>query len=130
MTSIFSQPGFDRLEAIAHDELQSEFGTQWVHIPMERRPNFSPRPDPTRTQYVLRAVFCWEAKNVRLGMEETGVSSRDPVLYIDICDLQYSVRLADQFRQCGTNRLFEVTDNQKDGMSGVKLSLVQVGRST
>jgi hypothetical protein len=97
---------------------------------MLARPNYSPQPDPKKPPYSLSAVFSWESRMVKLGMEDMGVSSRDPKLYVRVCDLKFPVNTRDQFQQCSTGLLFEVTNPQKDGLSGMEIDLVQMGRSS
>lgn len=126
--NLFSQPTFDEAEATAHIGLQAEYGSLWTHMPMVRKPNASPRPDPNKPPYDLSAVFSWEARDIKLGMEDAGVSSRDPKLTVHVGALRFPVLAGDQFQQKSTGLFFEVTNPQKDGLSGIEIDIVQLGR--
>lgn len=62
-------------------------------------------------------------------MEQAGISSRDPRLHLHTCDVKGPIRNGDLFRD-KDGLTFEVTDVKRDGQSGIKLDLVQMGRQS
>jgi len=119
---------FGLLEAQAHEEVDDVFGEVWIHTPTKSEPNFQPEPDRSKPPYMLVVKLYWDAKEVRLGLEDSGVASRDPHLEIRKCQLRYPVNRGDQFQSCATNDRFEATSSQPDTYSGVRVDLVQLGR--
>ncbi len=104
-----------------------EFGEWLTFTPTIRRPNQQSAIDPSRQSFSLQAVFERQAKMLGLGMEETKVSTRELCLHALLCDLKCVVRQADQFTLCTTRELFEVTNTEKDGVSGIAIHLIQLG---
>lgn len=118
------------------DEAQStanqiaEFGEDFEVQPHTQRPNMPSCPDLTRpTTRWLRAVFEREGRNVKAGEDGLPISSRDPIITYLRCDLPYEVRRSDRLVHRITGEVFEVTNPVKDGLSGVRLEVVQLGRA-
>lgn len=119
---------FDEHEVIAHSDIADEFAEMWVHISTVKKPNYGPQEDKTKPQYMLPAIFENEAKSIRLGLEETNISSRDPTLYVQRCVLEREIINGDWFQRCRSGDLYQVVDVKKDGASGVEVALTQLGR--
>ena len=117
---------FQQAEAKSHSLIQDEFAEPFIFQPMVTRPNWPPTPDATRSRRVIRATFFWDAHDARLGMKETKVISRKPMLSISRCDLP-SCKRGDTFTRCATGDGFEVTSAEKDGLTGLSIELVQLG---
>jgi hypothetical protein len=126
---MFARPSFDELEAKAHEEIDQHVGDMWTHIPTVSRPNYPSAPDPSKPPYMLVAKFCFEPRDVRLGLEQSGVVSNDPTLTIHRCQLRYAVNRGDRFERCSTGVAYEVTSAQPDTVSGILVNLVQLGVS-
>jgi hypothetical protein len=119
---------FDDAEAQSHRDIVNEFSDAWVHISTRAKPNYGPIPDPEKPEYGISLVFQWLPRHVMLGMEDAGVSTRDPKLSGMLCDFRYPPKRQDWFRRCSTGEVFQATEINRDGVSGVEIDLVQQGR--
>ena len=108
----------------------NEFGEWFTHTPYSAKPNFPSEPDPTRAGATLQMVYERDAKRLMLGMEEAGVSTRSPEVTAMVCDFLSPVRQKDRFTHCLTGEVFEVTDPKPDGLAGITICMVQLGRRT
>lgn len=127
MSSLFKGSSWFDAEAGAHRGILDEFGETLLFQPFARKPNQMSTPDNSRPTFTVQAVFERMARQVGLKLEETTVSTRELTLHILVCDLLCPVRQADRFTLCETGEVFEVTDTNKDGVSGVAIRLVQLG---
>lgn len=127
MSSLFKANSWFDAEADAHRGILDEFGETLLFQPFARKPNQMATPDATRPTFTVPAVFERMARQVGLKLEETTISTRELVLHVLVCDLQCVVRQGDRFTLCETREVFEVTDTNKDGVSGMAIRLVQLG---
>jgi hypothetical protein len=126
-TAGISPAPFAGAEHAAHQRIDDEFAELFIHRPVVNRPNFQAEPDPTAPPQAVMAVFIWEAADQRLGLAEVRVDSRTPCLIIDRYQLAIMPKRGDRFtRDCGKTE-FEVTKVHPDGLSGLKVELVQLG---
>lgn len=129
MSSLQRVSFFDA-EAQSLQEVIEEFGEQFRYAPYRTmQVNFPTGPDPTRPSHDFDAVFERNPKNLMLGLEEVRVSTRHLCLTTLVCYAPH-VRQGDRITHKLTNEMFEVTDVKPDGMSGVEISLVQLGRQS
>lgn len=107
-----------------------EFGEEFVLVGYQPpKPNFtSTGPDPERPATRIRAVFEREADTVKLGSESAPISSRDPRLTVALSEMPYEIAGHDRLTHVATGEVFEITDTRKDGLSGMCLEVVQIGR--
>ncbi|RNJ49365.1 hypothetical protein D1O30_06895 [Methylocystis hirsuta] len=126
---MFDRPSFEEFEAKAHAEIDQHVGDMWTHVSTVSRPNYPSAPDPSKPAYMLVAKFCYEPRDVRLGLEQAGVVSNDPTLTIHRGQLRYLVNRGDRFQRCSTGLLYEVTSAQPDTVSGILVNLVQLGEA-
>jgi hypothetical protein len=109
-------------------EIIEEFGEPFTLTPYRTaQVNFPTSPDPARTAFDFSAVFERDAKNVSLGMEEVSISTRHLCLTALVCDVPY-VKQGDRILHKLTGEVFEVTDPRPDGISGIEMRMVQLGR--
>lgn len=98
--------------------------------------NFPSSPDPTRKPYGFWAVFERDAKDVSLGMGEVMVSTRHLCITALVSDVP-NARQGDRITLIPNARrgdmtpgeVFELTDVRPDGLSGVEMRMVQLGRA-
>ncbi len=126
--SLLSPGSWFDAEAQSLRDSIDEFGEWFTLVPCCQEPNMPSTPDPSRRSVDFRAVFEREGKMVKIGGEEVDVSSRDPVITLLRCDVPYEIRRADRLKHRITGELFEITNPLKDGLSGIKLDVVQLGR--
>ncbi len=107
-----------------------EWGEEFLLTPFRiAKVNFPSGPDATRRPVRFMGAFDRQGKNIGLGMEEVHVASRDPCVTALKCDIPYAVQQADRLTHIDTGEVFEVSEPVPDGMSGIELRLVQIGRS-
>lgn len=122
-------PSFDEMEAIAHAELQEEFGSEWAYTPMVAKPNLPPQPDTTRVAVPrLIGTFGWQSKDVKLGLQEVEIASREPCLFLHRDCAPQGMRKDDRFTRLNDGLLFRIVKVDKDGYSGIEVQLEQLGR--
>ena len=126
--SLLSPGSWFDAEAQSLRDSVDEYGEPFTLMPYRQEPNMPSVPDSSRQCVDFRAVFEREGKMVKIGGEEVDVSSRDPIITLMRCDVPYEIRRADRLAHRGTGELFEITDPLKDGLSGIKLCVVQLGR--
>lgn len=90
--------------------------------------NFPRVIDLSRQGYDFMAVFEQTPREVSLGMEEVKVSTRSPCLTALVCDVPGLVQ-GDRVLRALNGELFEVTDVKPDGLSGVEIHVVHLGRA-
>jgi len=128
MLSIGRKP-YSVEEVKAHAKLDDYFGDMWVHQRVfSPAPNFPPEIDRRHPGYMLVAKFEYDSRMVKLGMEEAGIVSNDPVLTISRAQLRHHIKRGDRFTRIATNEAYEVTDSKPDGASGIIVNIVQMGR--
>ena len=127
MSFLFEPAPFDDDEDQAHKRLLDEFGEWWVHIPTIKRPRETPSQDDDKPSYRIRAEFEWDAMNMKLGLEETGVDIRQPTICLRKCDIRFPIQTGHWFLRCKTGEKFEVMDYLPDSLSGVEIHLNQLG---
>jgi hypothetical protein len=127
MSSSSTGSWFDA-EAVSLSESIDEFGESFTLAPFTAmRVNFPTSPDPSRSGVSFQGVFERDAKDVTLGLEEVHVSTRRLCITALVCHVP-DVRQGDRITHTVTGELFEVTDVRPDGLSGVAIRLVQLGR--
>ena len=113
-----------------------EYGEKFTLAPFRvMQVNFPTGPDTTRAGYDFWAVYERDAKNIPLGLEEVTVSTRHLCVTALVCDVP-NVRQGDRLTHVpGARRgdmtpgeVFEITDVRPDGLSGVEMRMVQLGR--
>src|SRR4051794_29305345 len=126
----FSPTGsFFDAEAMSLRDIIEEYGESFTFMPFRTmQVNFPTGPDATRPTYDFKAVFERDAKNISVGMEEVKVSTRHLCVTALVCDLP-TIRQGDRLRHKLTGELFEVTDPRPDGLSGIEIRMVQLGRA-
>lgn len=129
MASFFGPPPFSQEEAQSHVSIQDEFAETWLLMPKRKIVNQAVQDDSSRPQVTFRGVFAWESKDARLGLAETAVSSREPELTIERSALPYDPMPGDQVVSIDRRVGFEIKQSNPDGMSGICLLLVQIGRN-
>lgn len=128
MSSSSTGSWFDA-EALSLSEIIEEFGEAFTCFPFTvKRINFPTTPDPTRPTIDFMAVFDREAKDVSLGLQEVNVSTRHLCVTALVCDVP-NIAQGDRLQHKLTGELFEITDARPDGLSGIELRLVQLGRA-
>lgn len=128
MSSLSTGSWFDA-EAMSLQESINEFGECFVIQPFRTmQVNFPTSADPTRKQRSFSAVFERDAKNMSVGMQEVTVSTRHLCVTALVCDIP-DVRQGDRLTHLLTGEMFELTDVRPDGLSGVELRMVQLGRA-
>ena len=133
--SIFENKPWHLAMQDVENHIQREFGEPLTIIPMIAKPNYQPLPDPAKAPVTLTGVFSLrhiEAFTVKdgSGLSRQGVttiSSRDPIVSFALKDLPFPIRHLFRIRRERDGVTYEVTDVQSDGVSSVKLKLVQVG---
>lgn len=129
MSSSSTGSWFDAEAQSLADNIQ-EFGEQFTLQPYRvMKVNFPSGPDPTRKAYSFWAVFERDAKEMSLGMQEVTVSTRHLCVTALVCDVP-DIRQSDRLTHLLTGELFELTDVKPDGLSGVEMRMVQLGRAT
>jgi len=123
----FGRKSFAEIESEAHAELDDAYAEMWTHIKTVSRPNYPSAPDRKRPAYMLLAKFTREPRGVKIGLEESSVSSNDPGIVIQACNLKYPVDRGDRFQRCATGDFYEVTNSNHDTVSGIIVDLVQLG---
>ena len=123
---LLADHGFYAAESDAHFIVQDEFGELFVITPMAIRPNFSPAPDSSRPIFSAVGVFEWLEKDISLHLEKIQISSRTPCVTFHRCDLG-SIRRGDVLTRCAGSETFEVKEAMRDGLSGMKVELIQLG---
>lgn len=125
--SMFGGAGYYTSEAEAHAIIQDELAEAWLYRPMKTQGvNFPQVPDTTRRSVIVRGIFEWEAKDVNLRVEHAQVSSRAPCITFHTCSI-YSIRRRDVFVRELDGSEFEVKEVRRDGVSGVKVEMIQLG---
>lgn len=124
---LLSQVDYHDAERMSHAVIQAEYGEKFTITPMVTRPNYPTARDKSRVEFDAPGVFDWESKNIGLKMGEVAVSSREPRVTFQKCDLLYSPRRGDVLMRICGREMFEVTDTQPDGMSGIAVCLQQLG---
>lgn len=115
-------------EAQSLRELIEEYGEEFDCFPhTTQRINFPTVPDPSRPSYSFYGVYERDAKNVALGLGEVTVSTRHLCVTALTCDVP-GIAQGDRLQHKDTGELFEVTDPRPDGLSGIELRMVQLGR--
>ena len=125
----FSQT-YDDLEDEAHANLQDEFADMWLFTPLAVKPNMTPQRDVARAEQFVYGVFSWLPKQVGMYLDEMQVSSRDPMLTLRRNCAPAEIKQKDRFTRRKGGLLFEVTDVRRDGLSGIEIDLVQLGRQS
>lgn len=115
-------------EALSLNNILDEFGERFQIRPHTTRPNFSPTPDPSRAVVEVRLAFERDGKQIKLGMEQMSVVSRDPCMTGLACEMPYAIGRGDQLLHIDTKEVFEITSAVPDGLSGIKFETVQVGK--
>lgn len=116
-------------EAGSLREIIEEFGEEFICYPHTvQRINFPTVPDPSRPAYEFRGVYERDAKDVTLGLGEAVVSTRHLCVTALACDTS-GIAQGDRLQHKDTGELFELTDVRPDGLSGVELRMVQLGRA-
>jgi hypothetical protein len=116
-------------EAISTQGIVEEFGEKFTLQPYKTGGvNFPRVPDPTRSGYDFLAVFELTPKDLSLGMGEVKVSTRSPCLTALICDVP-GIRQGDRVVRQLNGETFEVTEPKPDGLSGIEIHVVQLGRA-
>ena len=116
-------------EAIATQGIVEEYGERFTLQPFKSGGvNFPRVIDLSRSGYDFLAAFELAPKDVSLGLEETKVSTRSPCLTALICDVP-GIQQGDRLVRKLNGELFEITDIKPDGLSGVEIHVVQLGRA-
>jgi hypothetical protein len=116
-------------EAQATQGIVEEFGEEFTLQPYKSGgANFPRVVDLSRKGYDFQAVFERTPKEVGLGMEEVNVSTSSPCLTALICDVP-GIQQGDRVLRKLNGELFEITDVKPDGLSGVEMPVVQLGRA-
>lgn len=114
-----------------------EFGERFALTPYRvMQVNFSASPDPARRSCDFWAVYERDAKDVAVGMEEVRISTRHLCVTAMVCDVP-NIRQGDRlthfprarFGDMTPGEVFEVTDARPDGLSGIEIRMVQLGRA-
>lgn len=126
---MFEAKPFREAELEAHGGIQQEFGEVLTILPMAVSPNLSPRRDQSRHPWNVMGVFSWESTDLRVGLEEMKVSTRDPHVLVRKADMILPLKRGDLMKRCETGEVFEVKETLPDTMSGVVVRLVQMGVS-
>lgn len=128
MSSSSTGSWFDS-EAQSLRELIEEYGESFNCFPhTTQRINFPTVPDPSRPSYSFDGIFERDAKNVALGLGEVTVSTRHLCVTALACDAP-GIAQGDRLQHLDTSELFEITEVRPDGLSGVELRMVQLGRA-
>lgn len=128
MSSLSTGSWFDA-EAQSLQDIIDEYGECFTSQPFRvMQVNFPTGPDPTRKPRTFKAVFERDAKNIALGMENVTVSTRHLCVTALVCDVP-DARQGDRLTHMLTGELFELTDVRPDGLSGVEMRMVQLGRA-
>lgn len=128
MSSSSTGSWFDAEAQSLRDNID-EFGEKFTLLPFRTmQVNFPTSSDPTRRSYEFWAVFERDAKDVSLGMEEVRVSTRHLCVTAMVCDVP-DLRQGDRLLHDLTGELFEITDPRPDGLSGITIRMVQLGRA-
>lgn len=128
MSSLSTASWFDD-EARSTQGIVEEFGEMFTLQPFRSGgANFPKVPDTTRVGYDFMAAYEQTPKELSLGMQEVKVSTRSPCLTALICDAP-GIRQGDRLLRHLNGELFEVTDPKPDGLSGIEIHVVQLGRA-
>jgi hypothetical protein len=128
MSSSSTGSWFDA-EALSLRETIEEFGEQFKLQPFRvMKVNYPTTPDLSRRPYTFWAVFERDAKDVSLGLENVNVSTRHLCVTGLVCDIP-DAQQGDRLTHLLTGELFELTDVRPDGLSGVEMRMVQLGRA-
>jgi hypothetical protein len=115
----------------------TEYGELFTFAPFRTiQVNFAAGPDTTRTGYQFWGVYERDAKDVALGMQEVRVSTRHLCVTAMVCDVP-NAHQGDRITHVPGARwgdmtpgdVFELTDVRPDGLSGVEMRMVQLGRA-
>lgn len=116
-------------EAVSLRGSIEEFGEAFTCFPhTTQRINFPTVPDPSRPAYDFEGVFERDAKDVTLGLGEVNVSTRHLCVTALVCDVP-GIAQGDRLQHHDTGEMFEITDTRPDGLSGIELRMVQLGRA-
>lgn len=135
-----SSPTGSWFDAEAQSLLDSitEFGELFTLAPFRpMKVNFPTGPDPTRTGYEFWGVYDRQAKDVALDLSGMKISTRNLCVTTLACSAPHSQQ-GDRITHIPGARwgdmtpgeVFELTDVRPDGLSGVELRMVQLGRAT
>lgn len=129
--SIFRKPDWRQdMQAVAL-QIDDDLGGELLQIiPTFRSPNQSATPDYASAT-TLRGIFDLRSVAVDAGLEETTVSSRNPVAqfaYANIAGVE--IKAGYWIKRCATNETYEVTQTNPDGVSALVVQLVQLGKNS
>lgn len=136
MSSLSTGSWFDA-EAQGFLDILTEFGELFTRTPYRiMQVNFPTGPDATRNTIQFWGVFDREAKDVNVGMEDVRVSTRHLCVTTLVCNIP-DARQGDRLTHIPGARwgdmtpgeTFELTDVRPDGLSGVEMRMVQLGRA-
>lgn len=126
-STLLGGASFYAAEAESHMAIQAELAEAFVYRPM-KSPSVNEQqvPDPSRPVQSVTAIFEWEAREINLRTDHLKVASRTPCLMLHTCTL-YHLRRRDVFERCVDGSLFEVRVINRDGLSGIKVEMIQLG---
>lgn len=125
-------------EAQSLRDIISEYGELFALAPYRvMQVNFPTGPDTTRAGYNFWGVYDRDAKDVSLDMSGLKISTRHLCVTALVCDAP-NARQGDRLTHIPGARagdmtpgeVFELTDVRPDGLSGVEMRMVQLGRAT
>jgi hypothetical protein len=116
---MFGPRPFEEAEAELHGLVQDEFGDIFAILPMIGLVNGGLTPDRSRKSFFVSGVFCDEARDANLHLEDMRFSTTDPHVTFRRCDLKFPIRPRDLIKRCKTGIQYEVKETKPDTYSGL-----------
>jgi hypothetical protein len=114
--------------------MMAEFGETVRFTRVDKRPNYSGRPDP-RTAFTTCAIFKWPSTmamqmNTERSRMDLPIITRDPCVTVPVTALVWRPVKGDQVELLERDELlaFEIVGSHPDGAGLIKYELVQLGQ--